>query len=58
MGRMKYHIKNVSLEISCVWGDFEQVLIIAIDAAKLYQKAFICYYLGDVIERPLFFSIY
>ncbi|WP_077303271.1 hypothetical protein [Virgibacillus pantothenticus] len=37
--------------------DLEQVLIIAIDAAKLHQKALICNYFGDVIEKPFFFSV-
>ncbi|MFH5186491.1 IS110 family transposase [Paenibacillus sp. TAB 01] len=37
--------------------NLEQVLIIAIDAAKLHQKALICNYFGDVIERPFFFSV-
>lgn len=37
--------------------NLEQVLIIAIDAAKLHQKALICNYFGDVIEKPFFFSI-
>ena len=37
--------------------NLEQVLIVAIDAAKLHQKALICNYFGDVIERPFFFSV-
>ena len=37
--------------------NLEQVLIIAIDAAKLHQKALICNYFGDVIEKPFFFSV-
>src|SRR5690606_34207762 len=37
--------------------NLEQVLIVAIDAAKLHQKALICNYFGDVIEKPFFFSI-
>jgi len=37
--------------------DLEQVLIVAIDAAKLHQKAMICNYFGDVIEKPFFFSV-
>mgnify|MGYP001023194937 FL=1 len=35
--------------------NLEQVLIVAIDAAKLHQKALICNYFGDVIEKPFFF---
>lgn len=34
-----------------------QVLIIAIDAAKLRQKTLICNYFGDVIEESFFFSV-
>jgi transposase len=37
--------------------DLEKVLLVAIDAAKLHQKALICNYFGDVIERPFFFSV-
>ncbi|MFH5182699.1 IS110 family transposase [Paenibacillus sp. TAB 01] len=37
--------------------NLEQVLIVAIDAAKLHQKALICNFFGDVIERPFFFSV-
>lgn len=37
--------------------DLEQVLIVAIDAAKLHQKALICNYFGDVIEKSFFFSV-
>jgi len=37
--------------------NLEQVLIVAIDAAKLHQKALICNYFGDVIEKPFFFSV-
>lgn len=37
--------------------NLEQVLIVAIDAAKLHQKALICNYFGDVIEKSFFFSI-
>jgi hypothetical protein len=33
------------------------VLIVAIEAAKLHQKALICNYFGDVIEKPFFFSV-
>ncbi|MFR9708592.1 IS110 family transposase [Paenibacillus sp. MB22_1] len=36
--------------------NLEQVLIVAIDAAKLHQKALICNYFGDIIEKPFFFS--
>jgi len=37
--------------------NLKQVLIVAIDAAKLYQKARIDNYFGDVIEKPFFFSV-
>ncbi|MFB9276553.1 IS110 family transposase [Cohnella cellulosilytica] len=37
--------------------NLEQVLIVSIDAAKLHQKALICNYFGDVIEKPFFFSV-
>lgn len=37
--------------------NLEQVLIVAIDAAKLHQKALICNYFGDIIEKPFFFSV-
>ncbi|MFC0275055.1 IS110 family transposase, partial [Metabacillus herbersteinensis] len=37
--------------------NLEEVLIVAIDAAKLHQKALICNYFGDVIEKPFFFSV-
>ncbi|WP_148085389.1 IS110 family transposase, partial [Filibacter tadaridae] len=37
--------------------NLEQVLIVAIDAAKLHQKALICNYFGDVIEESFFFSV-
>jgi Transposase and inactivated derivatives len=37
--------------------NLEQVLVVAIDAAKLHQKALICNYFGDVIEKPFFFSV-
>ncbi len=37
--------------------NLEQVLIVAIDAAKLHQKALICNYFGDIIENPFFFSV-
>jgi transposase len=37
--------------------DLERVLNIAIDAAKLHQRALICNYFGDVIEAPFFFSV-
>ncbi|WP_045522489.1 IS110 family transposase [Neobacillus niacini] len=35
----------------------ERVLIVAIDAAKFYQKALLCNYYGDVIEKPFFFGV-
>jgi transposase len=34
-----------------------EILIVAIDAAKLHQKALICNYFGDIIERSFFFSV-
>ncbi|MNI05788.1 Transposase IS116/IS110/IS902 family protein [compost metagenome] len=37
--------------------NLEQVLIVAIDAAKLHQKALICNYFGDIIAKPFFFSV-
>ena len=37
--------------------DLEKVLLVAIDAAKLHQKALICNYFGDIIEKPFFFSV-
>jgi transposase len=37
--------------------NLEQVLIVAIDAAKLHQKALICNYFGDLIEKSFFFSV-
>lgn len=37
--------------------DLEQVLIVAIDAAKLHQKALICNYFGDILAKPFFFSV-
>jgi transposase len=61
MGTTKqYHIqgKKGSLFRNQLRGvNLEQVLIVAIDAAKLHQKALICNYFGDVIEKPFFFSV-
>lgn len=37
--------------------DLERVLFIPIDAAKFHQKAMICNYYGDIIEKPFFFSV-
>jgi transposase len=37
--------------------NLERVLIVAIDAAKLHQKALLCNYFGDIIEKPFFFSV-
>jgi len=37
--------------------NLEQVLIVAIDAAKLHQKALICNYFGDIVAKPFFFSV-
>ncbi len=37
--------------------NLEQVLIVAIDAAKLHQKALICNFFGDIIVKPFFFSV-
>ncbi|WP_394235939.1 IS110 family transposase [Niallia oryzisoli] len=37
--------------------NLEKVLIVAIDAAKYFQKALICNYFGDVLEKPFFFGL-
>jgi len=37
--------------------NLEQVLVVAIDAAKFLPKALICNYFGDVIEPAFFFSV-
>ncbi|WNF35057.1 IS110 family transposase [Bacillaceae bacterium IKA-2] len=37
--------------------DLERVLIVAIDAAKFYQKAMVCNYFGDVLVKPTFFGV-
>jgi transposase len=37
--------------------NLERVLIVAIDAAKYFQKALLCNYFGDVIEKPFFFGV-
>lgn len=37
--------------------NLERVLIVAIDAAKYFQKALLCNYFGDVLERPFFFGV-
>lgn len=42
------HLRGVNLE---------RVLIVAIDAAKFFQKALLCNYFGDVLEKPFFFGI-
>jgi transposase len=61
MGTNKqYHIqgKKGSLFRDQLRGvDLEKVLIVSIDAAKLHQKALICNYFGDIIEKPFFFSV-
>jgi hypothetical protein len=61
MGTTKqYHIqgKKGSLFRNQMRGVIlEQVLIVAIDAAKLHQKALICNYFGDVIEKPFFSNL-
>lgn len=61
MGTNKqYHIqgKKGSLFRDQLRGvDLEKVLIVSIDAAKLHQKALICNYFGDVIEKSFFFSV-
>ena len=61
MGTSKsYHIqgKKGSIFRDQLRGeDLEKVLIVSIDAAKLHQKALICNYFGDVIEKPFFFSV-
>lgn len=46
--QFRNQLRNVNLE---------QVLIVAMDAAKLHQKALICNYFGDIIEKPFFFSV-
>ncbi|MCU6793641.1 IS110 family transposase [Paenibacillus sp. WQ 127069] len=50
-------IKGIKFSQQLRGINLEQVLIVAIDAAKLHQKALICNYFGDVIERPFFFSV-
>jgi transposase len=61
MGTIKqYHIqgkKGSHFRDQLRGVNLEQVLIVAIDAAKLHQKALICNYFGDVIEKPFFFSV-
>lgn len=37
--------------------NLERVLIVAIDAAKYFQKALLCNYYGDVLESPFFFGV-
>lgn len=37
--------------------NLEKVLIVPIDAAKFYQKALLCNYFGDVLEKPFFFGV-
>lgn len=37
--------------------NLEQVLVVAIDAAKFLPKVLICNYFGDVVEHAFFFSI-
>jgi transposase len=37
--------------------NLERVLVVAIDAAKFFQKALLCNYFGDVIEKPFFFAV-
>ena len=37
--------------------DLEKVLIIAIDAAKFFQKVMVCNYFGDVLMKPMFFGV-
>ena len=37
--------------------NLERVLIVAIDAAKFFQKALVCNYFGDVLEKPFFFGV-
>jgi len=37
--------------------DLERVLIVAIDAAKFYQKVLVCNYFGDVLIEPTFFGV-
>ncbi|MCL5057825.1 MAG: IS110 family transposase, partial [Actinobacteria bacterium] len=59
MGKSKKHIRGrkgeyFSEQIRGI--NLEQVLIVAIDAAKHHQKALICNYFGDVIEDSFFFA--
>jgi transposase len=37
--------------------NLERVLVVAIDAAKFFQKELLCNYFGDVIEKPFFFAV-
>jgi hypothetical protein len=37
--------------------NLERVLIVAIDGAKFFQKALLCNYYGDVLEKPFFFGV-
>ena len=58
-----YHSNHIQGKKGCQFSqqirglNLEQVLLVAIDAAKLHQKAMICNYFGDVIARPFFFSV-
>jgi transposase len=65
MGLKKYnkHFNNIQGKKGSQFSsqlrgiNLEKVLIVAIDAAKFFQKALICNYFGDVIEKPFFFGI-
>lgn len=37
--------------------NFEQILLVAINAAKFLPKALICNYFGDIIDHSFFFSV-
>lgn len=58
--RKQYHIqgkKGSRFRDQLRGINLEEVLIVAIDAAKLHQKALICNFYGDIIEGPFFFSV-
>jgi transposase len=65
MGLKKYnkHFNNIQGKKGSQFSsqlrgiNLEKVLIVAIDAAMFFQKALICNYFGDVIEKPFFFGI-
>lgn len=63
MGLKKKHLNNIQGKKGSQFSsqlrgvNLEKVLIVAIDAAKFFQKALICNYFGDVIEEPFFFGV-